>query len=69
MVRVILWVSQRLSVFIGVIVLHLLVVKGGFLSSELAGVHYVCHTLAVARVWLWSGIFLGGCGDFNSGLG
>ena len=56
-----------ISVFIGVIVLHLLVVKGGFLSSELAGVQYVCHTLAC--VWLWSGIFLGGCGDFNSGLG
>ena len=37
--------------------MSLLVVRGGFLSSELAGLHFVGHTLA--RVYLWSGILQG----------
>ena len=31
--------------------------RGGFLSSELAGLHFVGRTLA--RVWLWSAILQG----------
>ena len=38
--------SWRLFVFNEVIVLSLLVVRGGFLSSMLAGLHFVGHTLA-----------------------